>query len=86
MTTKGLPVVYDLYTLQLDLIAFLEKSRCGKNDLKEAKQKLKNFSTLLMEADKALLGGDDVYDELVAIMNETKTKVKQLRAKTKVKA
>ena len=85
MTTTGLPVVYDLYTLQVDLIAFLKKNRGGAQDLKEAKQKLKNFSTLLMEADKALLGGDDVYEELVAIMNETKQKVKTLKAKTKAK-
>jgi len=85
MTTKGLPTVYDLYTLQLELISFLQKRRCGEQDLKDAKKKLKNFSTLLMEADKALLGGDDIYDELVAIMNETKTKVKKLREKAKAK-
>lgn len=84
-SASGLAVVQDLYLLQVELSRFLESDLADPSERKEAKQKVKTFTSLLSAADWRYMGGEDVFDALKDIQKDVSHKITRASG-TKVQA
>ena len=80
--SSGLATVQNLYIMQFQLVEYLQRGLRTDNQVKEAKQCYKEFKTLMKSADKAYMGGEDVYESLSELEKEAAAKLKKRTAKT----
>lgn len=79
----GLAIVQQLYFLQTELIQFVENAdEVQPDDVKKAKSSIKEFKSLLKEADWKYMGGEDVYNSLEKFMIDINKEIKDLTKKT----
>ena len=74
--SSGLATVQNLYVMQFQLMGYLQSGMRTENQVKEAKQCLREFSNLLGDADPSYMGGEDVYETLEQIQNDMSTRLK----------
>jgi hypothetical protein len=73
---SALTKVQDLYTMQLHLWDVLDTQELTPEQRDEARKHLRAFSTLLRQADRGIMGGEDVYDTLKHMEREVSEKLK----------
>ncbi len=76
MPTAGLSIIHDLYHIQFELEEFLKKDDLDADERKRARQRLKEFKQLIVKADPAYLGGEEVYEHLCDIRDQVNEKTK----------
>lgn len=74
---SALAKVQDLYVIQVELWNFLDSRELSPEQVAEAKQRLREFSSLLSKADWRLMGGEDVLQALQHIQSEVSAKLKK---------
>lgn len=82
--SSGLATVHNLYVMQFQLMEYLQRGIRTENQVKEARQCLREFSDLLGVANPDYMGGEDVYETLEKIQDEmsSRLKAKSVRANT----
>lgn len=75
VTKSDIAVVQNLYLLQIDLYKFLKSDLTDPEERKEARKQMKEFATLLKQADWRYMGGEDVLDNLQQIQKEIAAKI-----------
>ena len=80
---SGLAAVQNLYITQLQLQKHLDTGLRTPEQIKEAKECLKEFSSLLSEVDPQYMGGEDVLDGLHSIHEKMSERVKKHARKKK---
>ena len=73
----------NLYVLQVEMEKFLESDLSDPDLRKEAKECVKEFTTLLRDADSSYMGGEDVLEALQAIRDDVSVKIQK---SSKIKA
>ena len=84
MTTRGdlaLQHVHNLYLMQFKMLDLLERDLQTPEARKEAREKMKEFQSLLSQADWRYMGGEDVLQSLQAIPTEMEMKLKESKKK-----
>lgn len=74
--SSGLATVQNLYLMQFQLMGYLQGGIRSENQAKEAKQCLRQFKSLLGEADPRYMGGEDVIETLQNIQDEMSYRLK----------
>ncbi len=81
MAKRDLDAIHNLYHLQVELGSKLGR-KLSEKDHEKAKSQLKEFASLLSNADWRYMGGEDVYNSLVTLKDEIG---EQLRSKASKK-
>ena len=81
--TSGLATVQSLYLMQFELMGYLQGGLRTPNQVKEAKQCLRQFTVLLGEADPGYMGGEDVFETLEGIQDEMSDRLKARAARSR---
>lgn len=77
ISKRALDVVQNLYVMQVELERFLESDLKDPDTRKQAKKRIKEFDSLLKEADASYMGGEDVYETLQRIRDGVSSKIKR---------
>ncbi len=75
VSKSDISIVQNLYLLQIDLYKFLKSDLTDPEERKEARKQMKEFATLLKQADWRYMGGEDVLDNLQQIQKEIAAKI-----------
>lgn len=81
--SSGIATVQNLYVMQFQLMEYLQGGIRSENQAKEAKQCLRQFKTLLDEADPRYMGGEDVVETLQEIQDEMAERLKARGARSR---
>jgi hypothetical protein len=73
--SQGLAVVQNLYLLQIDLQKYLRSDLSDPAARREAQERMKEFSSLLKQADWRYMGGEDVLTSLHNMEQEIRQKI-----------
>ncbi len=79
--STGLAVVQNLYHLQLDLQKYLEGDLSDPQERREARERAREFSVLLKQADWRYMGGEDVLTGLQDMEREVKERINTVPSK-----
>lgn len=85
MNPAALAKVQTLYGLQIDLWNVIGGNFRSPEKVKEAQKQVRQFEALLKEVDPGYMGGEDVYESLVQMHEQAKTKLKGKTSQLKVK-
>lgn len=83
--TEELAQVHNLYMLQVELFSVLDAPALDATQAKIAKQKLRNFSSILENVDAEYMGGDDVYESLLEFRTKVNMQLKSIALQKKSK-
>ena len=72
---SGLETVQNLYLLHVQLIQSIRAGIRTPDQLKRAKENLRQFSSLLASADWRYMGGEDVYTSLQGVRKDISIKI-----------
>lgn len=81
--SSGLATVQNLYVMQFQLMGYLEGGMKTPNQVKEAAKCLREFKSLMGEADPGYMGGEDVLETLHRIQEEMSTRLKERAARSR---
>lgn len=79
--TSGLAAVQNLYVMQFELLHHMNSGLRTAQEVQEAKQCLKEFTSLLKVVDPQYMGGEDVLEALYAMHDKMSERVKRHTAK-----
>lgn len=86
VSKSDISVVQNLYLLQVDLAEFLRSDLSDPEERRIAKQRMREFSSLLKQADWRYMGGEDVLDSLKEIQDQIADKINSARLANKTVA
>jgi len=75
VSKSDLSVVQNLYLLQVDLAEFLQSDLSNPQERRIAKERMREFSSLLRQADWRYMGGEDVLDSLKDVQEQIVRKI-----------
>jgi len=81
--SSGLTTVQNLYVMQMQLMGYLQGGTLTQDQAKEATQCLKQFTSLLGEADPKYMGGEDVLETLQDIQQKMAERLKARAARSR---
>ena len=84
ISKSDISVVQNLYLLQVDLAEFLRSDLSDPEERRIAKQRMREFSSLLKQADWRYMGGEDVLDSLKEIQDQISDKINSARLANKI--
>lgn len=76
-TDRALEKVQTLYVMQIQLLDLLDRDLSDPVVRKEVKSHMKQFQTLLAQADWRYMGGEDVWEALKSLPQEMARKLKE---------
>lgn len=83
--TTGLAAVQNLYSMQFELLQYMNSGLRTPKQVQEAKQCLQKFTVLLKTVDPQYMGGEDVLEALHAMHGKMSDRVKKYASKTSTK-
>jgi len=75
VSKSDLSVVQNLYLLQVDLAEFLRSDLSDPTERRAAKERMREFASLLRQADWRYMGGEDVLDSLKDVQQQIVRKI-----------
>lgn len=72
---SGLATVQQLYLMQVELWNLLDRDLSNADTRKEIRSRVREFGSLLREADPRYMGGEDVYASLVTVQKQVSDKL-----------
>ena len=83
--TSGLAAVQNLYLMQFELLQHMDTGLKTPKQVAEAKQCLREFTSLLKVVDPQYMGGEDVLEAVHAMHGNMSDRVKKHAAKSATK-
>ncbi|MDD3896435.1 MAG: hypothetical protein PHU04_01130 [Candidatus Peribacteraceae bacterium] len=83
VSKSDLSVVQNLYLLQVDLAEFLHSDLSDPQERRVARERMREFSSLLRQADWRYMGGEDVLDSLKDVQQQIVRKINSPQAAKK---
>lgn len=83
VSKSDLSVVQNLYLLQVDLAEFLHSDLSDPQERRAARERMREFSSLLRQADWRYMGGEDVLDSLKDVQEQIVRKINSPQAAKK---
>ena len=85
-STSELAAVQNLYVLQVELWDIIDGDLNDPEQRKLARQRMREFQTLMKKVDQRYMGGEDVYATLIAMQKEVNRKIGSKPSAKKTKA